>query len=350
MTQTVADFSALLLRSRLLDPAQVDALLQRWQTVALCPEDLDAFIAWLQVRHGLTSYQTTLLTEGKADNFYLHHYKILDRVGKGRMAGVYRAIDENGQPVALKVLPPSRARDPESLARFKREATLATQLDHPCVVRTHAYGEYKGLHYLVMEYLEGKTLEQVLAVRGKLQPREATRLGLLAARGLQHIHDQGMIHRDFKPANLMLCPGPLPQETTWGSVVKILDIGLGRLLFDPDSPDGGGELTSDGETLGSPDYMAPEQARDPRRADARSDLYGLGCILYHCVAGTPPFPDDNLLRQILRHATQAPRPLREVVPETPADLARTVEVLLEKDPNARYPDAATAAEVLRKLL
>jgi serine/threonine protein kinase len=350
MVRTVAEFCALLIRSRLLPPPQVEALAQRWQTVALQPNDLGGFIAWLQARHGLTAYQTELIAEGKPDNFYLHHYKILDRVGKGRIAGVYRAVGRDNQTVALKILPPSRARDPETLARFKREAGLATQLDHPGVVKTREYGEYKGLHYLVMEYLEGRTLEDVLAVRGKLQPREAARLGLLAARGLQYIHERGVVHRDFKPANLMLCPGPLPQETTWGAIVKILDIGLGRRLFDPDSRDGGGELTSDGETLGSPNYMAPEQARDPRRADARADLYGLGCILYHCVAGHPPFPDDNLLRQILRHATQAPTPLRVVARDTPEPLSRVVDVLLAKQPKDRYATAALAAEALRGML
>src|SRR5919108_3144065 len=121
-----------------------------------------------------------------------------------------------------------------------------------------------------------------------------------------------MVHRDMKPGNLMLTPGPAPQENTLRAMVKILDIGLGRVQFDPDSRAVTEALTNEGALLGTPDYLAPEQARDPRKVDIRADLYSLGCTLYHALTGQAPFKDENIVRQILRHATQPPRPPREV--------------------------------------
>src|SRR5262249_37315107 len=157
------------------------------------------------------------------------------------------------------------------------------------------------------------------------------------------LFEKGMVHRDLKPGNLMLCPAPLPEENTTQCRVKILDIGLGRLLFNPDDKDASAGLTSDGAILGTPDYMAPEQARDASRADIRSDLYSLGCVLYHALAGEPPFKDDNLVRLILRHATQQPVSLRESNPAVPLGLEQIVMKLLAKDPSERYdtPPKAT---------
>ena len=152
----------------------------------------------------MTEYQASLLVRGHADGFFLNEYKILDRLGKGRMAGVYKAQHRLGQIFAVKVLPPSRAADPNFLGRFQREAKLAMRLKHPNIVRAFQVGQAGGLHYLVMEYLEGETLEDVLARRKKLPPAEAVRLVFQALQGLQHIHSQGLIHRDLKPANLML--------------------------------------------------------------------------------------------------------------------------------------------------
>src|SRR5262249_33292544 len=151
--------------------------------------------------------------------------RILDRLGKGRMAGVYKARHELGQVVAIKVLPPSKARDPQFLARFQREARLASRLNHPNIVRVFQGGrapEGSGdLHYFVMEYIEGDTLDEVLRRRGKLPPTEGVRLVYLALLGLQHIHERGLVHRDLKPANLMLTPAPEPgpTETTLRSQV-----------------------------------------------------------------------------------------------------------------------------------
>jgi serine/threonine protein kinase len=350
MVATVQHFGELLLRSGLFSKEAVQALLRRWQAVAIEPASVKSFAAWLVANGQLTAYQADLLAEGKADNFFLDRYKVLDRIGKGRMAGVYRAVHPQLGAVALKVLPPSKARDPELLARFQREARLAVPLRHPNVVRAFESGECRGLHYLAMEYLEGETLDEVLARRGRLTPREAARLAFLTTLGLEHIHQQGLVHRDLKPANMMLTPAPAAHENTLRSMVKILDIGLGRALFDPESKEGSTDLTCDGALLGTPDYLAPEQARDPRRADIRADLYSLGCILYHALAGQPPFADDNLVRQILRHATQEAPPLREVNPLVGDELSRIVATLMAKDPARRYPTPGGAGEALQGFL
>jgi serine/threonine protein kinase len=347
MAANVPDLLALLVRSRLHSPARIQAIQQHWLAVARRPDHVGDLLAWLVAREYLTSHQAKLLADGFADNFFLDCYKIVERLGTGRMAGVYKALDPDGRPVALKVLPPSRAKEPETLARFRGEAALAKRLDHPNVVRTLGHGECRGLHYIAMEYLEGDTLEELLERRHKLAPREVARIGFLTTLGLQHIHEMGLVHRDLKPGNLMLTPAPLPQENTLRSMVKILDIGLGRALFDADGRQASEETPVDEVVLGSPEYIAPEQARDPRRADIRADLYALGCTLYHALTGAPPFSDDNLVRQVLKHASEPPAPLPAAVPR---DLSKVVLTLLAKDPTRRYQTPADASEALKACL
>lgn len=349
MAKTIDDFLALMVRSRLFSPEEVQKIARLWQGLALHPTRLDDFQSWLLDRQYLTPYQMNLLQEGRVDFYFLDEFRILERIGKGRMAGVYKALNRNNQPVALKVLPPSKTRNPEILARFQREGRLAIPLDHFSVVKTYQYGECRGIHYLVMEYLEGTTLEEVLATRDQLTTTEAVRLGILTSLGLQHIHEHGLVHRDLKPANLMLWPAPRSYENTTRAALKILDIGLGRQLFDPDSRDGDDDLTSEGSLVGTPDYLAPEQARDPRRADIRADLYSLGCTLYHMLAGRPPFPENNPILQIMRHATQQAAPLQPLNPQVGPVLEAVVQKLMAKDPSSRYQTPAEVAAALRQI-
>jgi serine/threonine protein kinase len=350
MAPVIKNFCALLVRSRLLDRPAVQAIYQDWMTVAADPLPVEDFIGWLVQRGHVTAYQARLLTEGRIGNFFLNEYKILERVAKGHMAGVFRAMHPEAGVVALKVLPPSQAGDPALLARFRREARMAVQADHPAVVRTFACGECRGLHYLVMEYLDGETLEEVLGRRRRITPAETARVGLQAAEGPEHLRGKGLVHRDVKPGNLMLTPAPAPYENTLRSHVKILDIGLGRQLTNADGPEGADELTHDGTILGTPDYLAPEQARDPRRVDTRADVYSLGCSLYHALAGKPPFEDTNLVRQILRHATQEPEPLARLNPHVPDALVRVIETMMAKDPERRFQTPGQVAEALKAFL
>jgi hypothetical protein len=235
------------------------------------------------------------------------------------------------------------------LARFHREARLAMKLKHAYVVRTFQAGETDGLHHIVMEYLDGETLEDVIRRRGKLAPDEVVRLGYQALLGLHHVHEQGMIHRDVKPGNLMLVGGEGP--STRQAIVKLLDIGLGKALFDEGSsgsPDTA--LTNEGSLLGTPDYMAPEQARSVQTADSRADIYSLGCTLYQALAGQLPFPETNLVRLLMRHASEPPRPLSQLNPAVSAGLQQTIERMMAKDPAQRYPTADQAAEAVQAFL
>jgi serine/threonine protein kinase len=271
---------------------------------------------------------------------------LLDRIGTGRMAGVYKGR-KGGQVVALKVLPPGKAKETETLARFQREGRLALRLKHPNVVRTFEFGQHDGLHFIAMECLEGETLEDVLLRRDKLPPDEVTRLLRQALEGLQHLHEQDVVHRDVKPANLVLVAdasdGKL--EGTRHATLKTLDDGLGKTLFD-DVSESQADLTGAGDLLGTAACMAPEQARDARRADIRSDLYSLGCVAYHALAGQPPFVDSNATNVLMMHATRPPRPLREVDPAIPGVLAETVVRLLAKDPAQRFATPRAAIQSL----
>jgi serine/threonine protein kinase len=351
--ETVESVCNQLARSKLLAPEAVRTIHKRWRHEAKAgADDATRFAKWLVGNGFITDFQFGVLQRGFADLLFLDDYKLLDRIGQGRMAGVYKAVHKLGQVVAVKVLPPSKAKHGPTLARFQREARMSLRCKHANVVRTFQVGKTSGgLYYIVMEYLDGDTLEEVLQRRGKLPAGEALHVLLQALRGLGHLHAEGLIHRDLKPGNLMLVPPP--RDNVVRSLVKVLDIGLGRELFDEDAPPaiGKDDLTNEGALLGTPAYMAPEQARSSHAADIRSDLYSLGCVLYQCLTGQPPFPDSNVVRQIMRHTTEEARPLREFLPDAAPALQQVMDRLLAKDPAQRFatPAAALAAiEALRQ--
>jgi serine/threonine protein kinase len=355
MELSVQNVFGLVIRSKLLSADEARTMFDRWRAEAKDGAgNVAEFARWMVAQQYLTEYQATLLARGHADCFFLNQYKVLDRLGRGRMAGVYKAVHRLGQVVAVKVLPPSKAKDAQLLARFQREARLAMKLRHPNVVRTFQVGETGGLHYLVMECLEGETLDDVVQRRKKLPPPEAVRIIYQALLGMQHLHEQGMVHRDIKPANLMIVPGgaPGPNDTTMRSAVKILDMSLARALSE-DSIDESADqpqLTTEGTLLGTPDYMAPEQARDAHAADIRADVYSLGCVLYHLIAGQSPFPDSNIISQMIRHASEEPKPLKMFNPAVPDGLQQIVSWMMAKDPAKRYATPERAAQALQVFL
>jgi Leucine-rich repeat (LRR) protein len=345
----------LLSRSRLLSADEVRTLYRRWLNEGgTAGGAAAAFAKWLVAGQHLTDFQAGLLLRGHADRFFLNDYKLLERIGTGRMAGVYRASHRLGQTVAVKVLPPSKAKDTTAFGRFQREARLAQKLKHPNVVRTFQMGQADGLHYLVMEYLDGETLEEVLQRRKRLPVTEAARVIQQALLGLEHLHAQDVVHRDLKPGNLMLVPAPEPgkPDDTSQATVKILDVGLGRALFDEGDAQAGpdAELTAKGDVLGTPDYMAPEQARDAHAADIRADTYALGCVFYHCLTGQPPFPGSNLVQKLVAHAKEPPKPLKTLGVAAPDGLQAVLDKLMAKDPAQRYPTPTQAAEALQPFL
>src|SRR5262245_8348988 len=352
-TVTVQQMLALMVKARLVSADDARALYQRWQAEAKDrAEDGEAFRRYLVANKLVTDFQAALLARGLSEGYYIDSFKVLERVDKVREAGVYRGEDRSGRPVTLKVLSASKAKDPQVLARFQREARLSTQLQHPNIIRTLQAGESAGVYYIALEHVEGETVEEVLARRGRLPAAEAIRIAHQALLGLQHVFEKGMVHRDVKPANLMLVPGRMPggPDTTAHSTVKLLDIGLGRALFEESPPGTEGQLTADGMLLGTPDYMAPEQARSAHTADIRADIYAVGCVLYHMLTGQVPFPDKSPLQQILRHATEIARPVGELAPDVPEGLQPIVNWMMAKDPNQRYPTPERAALALEMFL
>jgi len=349
---TVLNYCNLLTRSKLVTSDVVKDSYRRWQDTRSDSEDeTESFRKYLVQRKLLTEYQSHLLLRGHADGFFLGDYKIVDLIAKGTMAGVYKAVHASGQAVAIKVLPPSKVKDQVIFSRFQREGRMLTKLDHPNVVRALDIGESGNKHYIVMEYLEGEPLDETLDRRKRLPAPEAVRLIHQTLSGLQHVFEQGLVHRDLKPANLVLVPAPTgPNDSTLGSTVRILDIGLGRSTFNEGSDGPDTHLTADGTLIGSPTYMAPEQARSAHEVDIRSDIYSVGCIFYHMLTGRTPFPDSNILSQIVKHATEQPRPLAEFAPGLPDGLQPIINWMMAKDPNQRYPTPARAAQALQMFL
>jgi serine/threonine protein kinase len=216
------------------------------------------------------------------------------------------------------------------------------------VVRAFQVGEGGGINYIAMEFLEGETLDEILNRRKRLPWAEAVRLIYQALGGLQHLYERRMIHRDIKPANMILTPSPNKHDNTWDATIKILDIGLGRELFDDATPEGQIEtqLTVEGSVLGTPDYLAPEQAKDARSADIRADIYSIGCVFFHCLCGRPPFQENNIMSQMLKHATERPPTLASLVADVPAGLQSVLDSMLAKFPDDRYATPAAAADAL----
>ncbi len=292
-----------------------------------------------------------------ADEFPLppdveHHprYRVLGLLGAGGMGTVYKArhllMD---RLVALKVVNPGLVGEPEMAERFRREVKAAARLAHPNVVTAYDAERAGDTHFLVMEYVEGTNLARLVAERGPLPVGQACDYARQAALGLQHAHEQGMVHRDVKPHNLMLAPG---------GVVKILDFGLARFASEAAPPGGAaaappaggraapGGLTSGYRGLGTADYLAPEEARDARTADIRADVYSLGCTLYHLLSGRVPFPEGTALDKLLCHAGRAPAPVRALRPEVPAGLAGVLALMMAKGPAGRPQSPAEAAAAL----
>ena len=343
---TIPNIFGLLIRSKLVGIEQARSLMERWEKErAGKPQSIRAFALYLVENRHITEYQAGLLLRGYAEGFFVGPYRILDRLGSGKMAGVYRAQHELGQVFALKVLPPSSVKDSRLLARFLRESNLVINFNHPNVVRGFQLGESEGLHYLAMEFLSGETLKDHLK-RGVISSGDAARVGYQILRGLQHLHEKGIVHRDIKPENLMLVNRTEGTKADLAkATVKILDIGLGRAVMG-EGEDLEDQVTETGVLLGTPDYMAPEQARNSRGVDIRCDLYSTGCVMYHMLTGQPPFPDSSLLNQMIRHATESPRPPHELAPGVPMGLEKIVLKLMEKNPEDRYADPASALKVL----
>jgi len=261
-------------------------------------------------------------------------YSVEGEIGRGGMGVVYRARDiKLKRSVAIKVLPPDLAFRPDIRTRFLREAETAAQLSHPNIVPIHAVGEKDNLVYFIMGLVDGESLASRLKRRGRLAIDEARRIMRETSDALSAAHQQGVIHRDVKPDNILL-------EGTRGRVV-VTDFGIAKALSAE-----GGTLTEAGVAIGTPAFMSPEQAAGDREIDGRSDLYSLGVVAYQMITGELPFQAPSVPALLMKQITETPVPVDRKRPETPRDFALTVMRCLEKDPEDRWP----TADALRRAL
>jgi len=257
----------------------------------------------------LTRWQCNKLLEGRSKGFFLGKYKLLDHLGTGGMSAVYLAEHVNMQRrVAIKVLPKHRVNDSSYLARFYREARAVAALDHPNIVHAYDVDNELDTHYLVMEFVQGLDLQQMVKRQGALGYEAAADYIRQAADGLAHAHRIGLIHRDIKPANLLV--------DTQGTV-KVLDLGLARFADDSQASL---TIAHDENVLGTADYLSPEQALNSHNVDSRADIYSLGCTLYRLLTGENLYSGETLVQKLLAHREQPIPSLRAARAEVPAAL------------------------------
>ncbi len=268
-------------------------------------------------------------------------YQLKERLGVGGMGEVYLAEHRLlKRPCAVKLIRPKHAGEPELLRRFEREVHATAELTHPNTVAIYDYGhDEDGTFYYVMEYLQGPNLHDLVQQYGPLPPARVVHFLRQLCGALHEAHTAGLVHRDIKPSNVIVC-----RHGGLHDVVKLLDFGLVR------TPGWSGtqetRLTAKGVVLGTPDYMAPEQARGAETADARSDLYSLGALAYFLLSGRPPFQRETVMETLVAHLEEAVAPLTNSRPDIPADLQSVVLRCLEKAASNRFPDAATLEETL----
>jgi serine/threonine-protein kinase len=301
------------------------------------PEHIDRRLARQAVQsQALTLWQAQQILAGRTSGFKVDRYVLLELIGQGGMGRVYLARDTRlNRRVALKILAPERINNPRALARFHREARVGAQLQHENLVRVYDFGESSGRTFLVMEFIEGKTIGQLLSEQGPMPPATAARLVRQVAQGLSHAHRKGLIHRDVNPYNIMV---------THDGVAKLADLGLAIDLAEDD------RVTREGATVGTFDYVAPEQARHSHAADIRSDIYSLGCTLYHMLSGQVPFPSPSLPEKLFAHQAMEPTPLDSLVPGLPMGLAEVVRTMMRKQPDQRYATPVLVVEALEPYL
>ncbi|MHC4404573.1 MAG: protein kinase domain-containing protein, partial [Planctomycetota bacterium] len=271
----------------------------------------------------------------------LGDYLLLERLGRGAAGTVYKARHTKlDRLVAVKVVPKSRLADDRAVARFQREMKAVGRLNHPNIVQAHDAREIDGTPALIMEYVEGTDLAELIRRLGRVPVEEACELVRQTALGLQYAHEHGLIHRDVKPSNVMVTPQ---------GEVKVLDLGLARFRVPQATEE---EMTGSGQAMGTADYIAPEQVSDSRTVGARADVYSLGCTLYKLLAGRAPFggPDyPGAYEKMTAHLEKPVPPVCQLVPDVPAPLAAVVDRMLAKDPNDRFATPAAVVEDLGSL-
>ena len=318
----------------------------------LPPSNRGRNVARVLVEKGLlTKFQAERLLAGRTAGFLLGQYRILDQIGRGGMGRVFKAEHRTmGRIVALKVLASDLTRTGRAQEMFLREVRAAAQLVHPNIVIAYDANEIDGRTYLVLEYVDGPNLEQLVRQQGPLPVGQACDYVRQIAHGLQCAHLHGMVHRDVKPANILVQRRGLNGDVV--GLVKISDFGLARLRH-PNAAEAfsghpGTILTRDNTVMGTPDYLSPEQARNLHNTDIRSDLYSLGCTFFFLLTGRVLFPGGSTLDKLIRHGAVKPPSVRAARPETPPEVEAVVEKLLAKHPEERYQTPADLAATLEQ--
>lgn len=298
------------------------------------------------------SRASTDFTIAAAPGKLIAGFELLEEINRGGMGVIYKARQAGmNRLVALKVIAPSRLTNPEARRRFMREVEVAGQLNHPNIVTVFATDLDGPVPFLAMEYVPGIDLHRLVKTAGPLAPADACHYVQQAAHGLQHAYEQGMVHRDIKPANLMVTPNPLtrePGKTGRLPRVKILDMGLARVVDDSDHGEHG--LTREGIFLGTPDYVAPEQAEDSKQADIRSDIYSLGATLYFMLTGLIPFPGASVVQKLRRQLTEPPPSVLAKRPEVGSAVDALVRRMMARNPAERMQTPQELIEMLDRVI
>jgi WD40 repeat protein/serine/threonine protein kinase len=329
----------MLRRLRLLNTAQLGEVESTLGGEFPDPKQL---VAELARRSWLTRYQADELLAGRGNLLLLGSYVLVAPVGEGGMGQVFKARQwKLERIVAVKVIHQERLGSADAARRFQREIRAAAQLDHPNIVRAIDADEIEGRHLFVMEYVEGVDLSTVVKQNGPLPVAVACECIRQAALGLQHAFEHGMVHRDIKPGNLLLTTnaGGVP-------VVKLMDMGLVRMDRAMSETSLNSSLTSEGSVMGTPDYIAPEQALEAHGVDIRADLYSLGCTFYYLLTGRVPFPGGTLMQKLMKHRLEQPTPVESLEPRVPPGVAAIVRRLMAKTPEQRYQTPAELAAAL----
>jgi len=349
---SLANFVDMLITNRLLTPDQLNKvtteLLSRIRDSRTLAKDL--------VQRGwLTVYQVNQLFNGHGKDLVLGAYRILDLLGEGGVSQVFRAWHTGKRvTVALKVVRKELLSNTEAVRQFQQETKTIAGLSHPNIVQTLEADTIGGTHFFAMEYIEGLDLQKLVKLSGPLPIQQACDYIRQAALGLQHAHERCLVHRDIKPANLFLVTPPGQLDPTdarktmqIGSTIKILDWGLAdmRVPAAAGKQEAANTLMRE-ETIGTADYLAPEQAVDATTVDIRADIYSLGCAFYYLLTGQPPFAGGSLLQKLLKHRESPPPPLQEKRPEVPPGVIAIATKMVAKKPEDRYRTPASVAMAL----
>lgn len=331
MQSTVDQFLKRLDQSGIFSPDELTRLYAPGETEE-APKSGEELAFALVKQKRLTAYQAGVLCEGDSGHLALGHYIVMDKIGEGGMGVVYKARDQSTDSVvALKVLHPRQINDPHAVERFRREVRSASKLKHPNIVAAIDSGQAGNEHFLIMEFVDGHTLHDLVEKKGPLPILTAVDAILDAAHALKYAHDQGVIHRDIKPSNLLM-----DRE----GHVKLLDLGLARSLHNELAGTVSEELTATGAVLGTIDYMAPEQALNSKRADQRSDIYSLGCTLFFLLSGRAVYGGETTMERLIAHREADIPSLVALRDHVPAKLDRIFQRMLAKAPENRFQSLA----------